>query len=419
MNRTPLFDWHASQEAVMMEFHGWEMPLWYPSGAVAEHKAVVTHAGLFDTSHMSAITIEGPGAFNLLQECFTRDLLACTAGGKQPLRPGRSVYGAYLNEAGGVVDDSIVYQIDEQSYMSIVNAGMGESIRSHLISHSGENQVEVIDHTGKAAKIDLQGPSSAKILARVLENPVKVLENMKYFAFKGHFDDEDSHADTVLRDGTPILLSRTGYTGEFGFEILLKPDRLLSVWETIMDAGRDLGAIPCGLAARDSLRTGAVLPLSGQDIGSWPFVNHPWPYALPYIKDKSAFTKRFMGDEALRKNESVEYTYAVVGYDPRKVSVHDPAVVLDEQGLEIGVVLTSTADMAIGWSEGTIYSLTSPERPENFKPKGLMCGFVKVKSRLSPGQAVVLKDKKRKIKAMIVEDVRPNRTALRPMREML
>ncbi|MFH1113739.1 MAG: aminomethyl transferase family protein [Pseudomonadota bacterium] len=419
MNRTPLFDWHVSQGAVMTEFRGWEMPLWYSAGAVAEHRAVVTAAGLFDTSHMSVVVIKGPGAFNLLQKCFTRDLPACTGGGKKPLRPGASVFGAYLNEAGGVVDDTILYRADEQSYISIVNCGMGEAIRAHLIGRAGGEPVEVSDLTGKVGKIDLQGPSSAKILAKVLDEPMKALDDMKYFSFKGHFDGNDSQADTRLKDGTPILLSRTGYTGEFGFEILLEPERLLSSWKMIMDAGKDFGAVPCGLAARDSLRAGAVLPLSGQDIGPWPFVNHPWPYALPYTEDKSAFTKKFIGDEALLKNENAPYTHAVAGYDPRKVSTRVPAVVLDCGGREIGTVLTCTADMAVGWYEGRILSLTSPGRPQDFKPKGLMCGLVKVKSRLSPGEAVVLQDRKRKIKAVIVEDVRPDRTALRPMHEML
>jgi len=403
----------------MMEFRGWEMPLWYPSGAVAEHRSVMTDAGLFDTSHMSVIEVNGPGAFDLLQKCFTRDLLGCVGRGKQPMRPGRSAFGAYLNEAGGVVDDTIVYQIDSQVYVSIVNAGMGGTIRAHLLGHADYEQVEVIDLTGKVGKIDIQGPTSAKVLMRVLEDPVQVLQDMEYFAFKGHFDGKDPHADTVLGDGTPVLLSRTGYTGEFGFEILVEPDRLLSTWNAIMDAGHDLGLTPCGLAARDSLRAGAVLPLSQQDMGPWPFVNHPWPYALPYNEDKSAFTKRFVGDEALKKNENAEYTYAMVGYDPRKVSTHDPAVVVDENGREIGVVLTCVADMAIGRQGGAIYSMVTPDRPEDFKPKGLMCGFVKVKSTLSPGQVVQLKDKKRKIKAMIVKDVRPNRTALRQMAEML
>ncbi len=419
MNRTPLFDWHVSRGATTIEFRGWEMPLWYPSGAVAEHRSVVSDAGLFDTSHMSVVVVRGPTAFKLLQKCFTRDLLACLGKRKEPLRPGRSVFGAYLNEAGGVVDDTVVYQIDSHVYVSIVNAGMGGTISAHLMSHAEGEQVEVIDLTGKVGKIDVQGPASAKVLTRVLDKPAQALRDMEYFAFKGHFDGTDSHADTLLTDGTPIFLSRTGYTGEFGFEILVEPSRLRSTWELIIQAGNDIGLVPCGLAARDSLRTGAVLPLSQQDIGPWPFVNNPWPHALPYNEDKSAFTKRFIGDESLRKNEKAEYTYAMVGYDPRKVSTHDPAVVVDEDGREIGVVLTCVADMAIGRQEDRIYSITSPDRPKNFRPKGLMCGFVRVNSILSAGQMVELRDKKRKIKAMIVEDIRPNRTALLPISEML
>ncbi len=177
--------------------------------------------------------------------------------------------------------------------------------------------------------------------------------------------------------------------------------------------------IPCGLAARDSLRAGAVLPLSHQDIGAWPFINHPWPFALPYNADRMAFTKQFIGDNILAMRTDSEYTHAFVASDPRKVSTHDPAVVIDSRGEEIGVVLTCVADMAIGLHEGRIYSIASPDKPENFKPRGLSCGFVKVKRRLTAGEAVELKDNRRTIKVTIVDDIRPHRTARRPIEEMM
>jgi aminomethyltransferase len=419
MKKTPLLDWHASHGANMMEFRGWEMPLWYPSGAVTEHRSVIGDVGIFDTSHMSLITIAGPDAFDLLQQCFTRDLTACVGEGSAPLKPGRCLFGAYLNEDGGVLDDSILCQSGPESYMTVVNAGMGEVVSAHLTSHAQGRDVETVDLTGQLGKIDLQGRNSGKVLQRVLKEPDDVLHDLRPFAFRGHFDERSGRADTILSNGTRILLCRTGYTGEFGFEIFVQPDRLVQAWELVLAAGEDLGITPCGLAARDSLRTGAVLPLSGQDIGPWPFINHPWPHALPYNRQRSAFTKDFIGGAALTTCTNPEYTYPMVGYDPRKVSIHDPALVFDREGTEIGVVLTCVADMAIGRGKDRIYGMTSPDRPEGFKPKGLMCGFVRVRSPLSAGTGIELQDNKRRLKAIVVEDIRPDRTLLRPMDDML
>ena len=135
-----------------------------------------------------------------------------------------------------------------------------------------------------------------------------------------------------LDDGTPILLSRTGYTGEFGFEIFLAPDKLQILWLRLLEAGHAHGIDPCGLAARDSLRAGAVLPLSHQDIGHWPFINHPWPFALPYTADQSAFTKDFMGRNALEAASDADYTHAFVGMDLRKINAGEGSRVLDAEG---------------------------------------------------------------------------------------
>ena len=403
----------------MVTFAGWSMPLWYPSGAVTEHQINITNAGIFDTSHMSVVAIAGAGSFELLQLCFTKDLSACIGKNRAPLRPGRCVYGAYLNDEGWVIDDAIVYQIGLDNYMTVVNAGMGAAITDRLQIHVQGSKVRITDLTGSVGKIDLQGPMSAKVLMKVLQDPEKVLEDMAYFSFQGHCDAELGTSDTFLRDGTPILLSRTGYTGEFGFEIFVDRHYIVRIWELMLLAGQDFGLLPCGLAARDSLRAGACLPLSHQDIGPWPFINHPWSFALPYNEESTAFTKKFIGDRILAIREEAEHTYAFVGYDPRKVSIHDPAVVLDARGNEIGVVSTCVSDMAIARYGDRIYSMSSPDKPDHFKPRGLSCGFVKVKPRLVAGQEVHLKDSRREIKVMICDDVRPDRTAHRPMQEMM
>ncbi|MDM8551282.1 aminomethyltransferase family protein [Desulfobacterales bacterium HSG2] len=418
--RTLLYDWHTEQGANMANFGGYEMPLWYPSGAKTEHLAVLTNAGMFDTSHMAMVTVTGPDAYDLLQHCFTKDLNACVGIKKKPLEPGKCVYGAYLTEKGEVIDDAIVYQAADENYLTIVNAGMGGEIAAHMGMHKGGRTTEITDLTDKVGKMDVQGPLAGKIMTKILAEPEKVFEKMPYFSFKGHFDSASPLADAVrLADGTPVLLSRTGYTGEFGFEIFVEPARFVKLWKMVSDTGKDFGLACCGLAARDSLRGGAVLPLSHQDVGHWPFINNPWPFTLPYNDDQTDFTKAFVGDEALRNVADPEFTYPFAGNDLRKVSADDPAIVLDADGKEIGSVLTCVTDMGIGRYKDRIYSISSPDKPEGFKPKGLCCGFIKVRTRLNFGDVVEIKDKRRKLKVRIAEDIRPDRTARRPVREMI
>ncbi len=187
----------------------------------------------------------------------------------------------------------------------------------------------------------------------------------------------------------------------------------------LLEAGSSYRLTVCGLAARDSLRAGAVLPLSHQDIGPWTFINHPWQFALPFNADRSGFTKSFVGSQALLSAEGSEYTYAFVGQDLRKVSAADGPVVLDARDKEIGTVLTCATDMAIGLAGERIYSIASPDKPQGFKPKGLCCGFIKVNTALSVGDTVRLRDNRRMLPVSIANDVRPDRTARKPLGEMM
>ncbi|RTZ96918.1 MAG: aminomethyl transferase family protein [Deltaproteobacteria bacterium] len=417
-NKTPLHAWHQSRNANMADFGGYEMPLWYDS-VKKEHLAVLTHAGLFDTSHMAVVRLTGAGAHNLLQRCFSNNLDACI--GKKdprPLRTGRCVYGAFLNESGGVIDDSIVYKISDTQYLAVVNAGMGQTVASHLRGHSGPYDVAIADLTGLTGKIDIQGPLSARILADILADPDAVFTALPYFAFKGHLGTGDLPA-VYLKNGTPILLSRSGYTGEFGFELFMAADQVVAAWEAIVAAGFPSGLVACGLAARDSLRGGAVLPLSHQDIGPWPFIHNPWTFALPWAADGQRFTKSFIGDTALLAVKNPKYTLVFAGNDLRKVSIDDPAVVLNREGDEIGRVLTCVSDMGIGYAQGKIFSVASPDKPAGFNPRGLCCGFIRVSTPLNPGDRVRLKDHRRAIDVTIVNDIRPDRTARKAMREMI
>jgi aminomethyltransferase len=415
---TPLTRWHVGHGAQMNAFAGYEMPLWYPAGAKHEHLSVLQAAGLFDTSHMALVAVEGGGAFDLLQLCFSKDLARCGAAGGA-LAPGRSVYGVFLNPQGHVIDDAIVFRLAADAFLVVVNAGMGPAVAGHLRTSAPGREARVTDLTDRVGKLDLQGPQAARVLGRVLQAPGPAFERLAYFSFKGHFDPAAPQSASMrLADGTPILLSRTGYTGEFGFELFVQPDHLPRLWEDLLAAGGELGLCPCGLAARDSLRAGAVLPLSHQDIGAWPFAANPWGFALPAAAGGHGFTKPFIGAEALTGLTAVEPTYPFVGRDPRKVSLEEPALVFDRDGREIGRVLSSVTDMGIGWAGGKIYSVASPGRPPGFEPKGLGCGFVRVRRPLAWGESVEISDRRRRIPVTIVQDIRPDRTARAPIAAM-
>lgn len=418
MKQTPLCDWHKQHGANMVDFGDYLMPVWYAS-AKDEHMTVVTNAGLFDTSHMAVVRLQGAGAFDLIQWCFTRDLRSCVGKDNAPITPGKCVYGAFLDEHGDAVDDSIVYKVTDDEYVVVVNASMGGPIAAHLEKHKAGRDVRITDLTDQLGKIDIQGPAAIKIMAKVLKSPDATFDKLPYFSFKGHFDPTSTFAaDAQFLDGTPMLLSRSGYTGEVGFEMFVGREHNVRIWELIMEAGKDLGLIACGLAARDSLRTGAVLPLSHQDIGHWTYIHHPWPFALPFNTSGGGFSKTFLGSAALDKATDAPYTLTFVGNDLRKIDTHS-AVVRDLQGNELGTVLTCATDMAIGRHEGKIYSVASPNKPEGLAIRGLAAGFIKVNANLPVGTVVELKDNKRSIQVVIESDVRPDRTARKALKSFL
>ncbi len=418
MKHTPLGDWHATHGANMVEFGDYLMPVWYKS-AKDEHLAVINQAGLFDTSHMAVVRVHGPGSFDLIQWCFTRDLRACVGKDDAPITPGKCVYGAFLDEQGYAVDDSIVYKVTDDEYVVVVNASMGGPVAAHLEANKKHLDVRCVDLTDTLGKIDIQGPAAIKIMRKVLKTPDATFDKLTYFSFKGHFDPTSPlAAEAQFSDGTPMLLSRSGYTGEVGFEIFVERRHTVRIWEWLMEAGADLGLIACGLAARDSLRTGAVLPLSHQDIGHWTYLHHPWPFALPFAPQGHGFTKTFLGSAALDEAGAAPYTLTFVGNDLRKIDTHT-AVVRDLQGREIGTVLTCATDMAIGRHGGRIYSVASPNKPDGLTIKGLSCGFIKVGANLAPGTVVELKDDKRSIQVTIETDVRPDRTARKALKNFL
>ncbi len=408
--KTILHDWHLVHGGNMAGFGGYEMPLWYSAGAKKEHLAVIESAGVFDTSHMALLTLTGETSFSVLQHLFTKDLAHCIGPRKEALGPGRCVYGMFLDENGQVIDDAIVYMIHQSMYMLVVNASMGGTIADHITKYDSE--VEVVDYTDKLGKIDIQGKATVNVLSALLAEPDQVFERLIYFSFKGCFEPGKADPKVYTKSGIEILISRTGYTGEFGVEIFVEQERAVQLWNEILDCGKPFGVLPCGLAARDSLRAGAVLPLSHQDIGPRCFGNTPWDFVLPHDGD-GGFTKSFLGDKAILSGENALYTYPFAGFDPRKIPLDGNSVVTTADGKEVGSVLTCTTDMAIGRFNDEIISVAERKKDENGKqivPKGLSCGFVLVNQAFAVGQKLFMVNGKRKIQIEIRDDIRPARS---------
>ncbi len=239
LKRTPLHPWHMQAKAKLAPFAGYEMPIQYTS-IIKEHEHVRQHAGLFDICHMGEFLISGQAAKDALAAAVSHNL--------ETLAPGRCRYGFILNDRGGVIDDCIIYCMDETRYMAVVNGSRVDIDYATLEQRLGE-QADLEDISESAAKLDLQGPQAFEALAAVLQ---KDFNDLKYFAFK-------------LTDfqGEPLLVSRTGYTGELGVELYTTPEKALPLWEALV---ADERVLPIGLGARDTLRLEAGLPLYGQDL---------------------------------------------------------------------------------------------------------------------------------------------------------
>jgi aminomethyltransferase len=240
--RTPLYDAHVRAGAKLVDFNGWDMPLWY-AGIVEEHRRVRTKAGLFDISHMGRLDAEGPEALDVLQRIFPFDVAA--------LAPGRIKYSFLLNDRGGIVDDLLVYR--HEGRLSIVaNAGNREKVVAGLRSLGAGRRWTLTDRTRETAMVAVQGPAALGIAERLVGEP---LGAVKYYGFIEH----------RLPFG-PAVVSRTGYTGEDGVELIVPAASADRLWEALLDLGRPAGLAPAGLGARDTLRLEAAMPLHGHEI---------------------------------------------------------------------------------------------------------------------------------------------------------
>ncbi|GAA2473051.1 glycine cleavage system aminomethyltransferase GcvT [Streptomyces thermolineatus] len=275
--RTPLDAVHRALGATMTDFAGWDMPLRYGSER-DEHNAVRTRAGLFDLSHMGEITVSGPGAAEALDFALV--------GFVSALAVGRARYTMICAEDGGILDDLIVYRTGEQEFLVVANASNAQVVLDALTARAEGFDAQVRDDRDAYALIAVQGPESVGILAGLTDAD---LDGLKYYA---------GLPATVA--GRPVLLARTGYTGEDGFELFTAPEHAVALWEALTEAGAGAGLVPCGLSCRDTLRLEAGMPLYGHELNTGLT---PFDAGLGRVVrfDKPTNEGRFVGREALER----------------------------------------------------------------------------------------------------------------------
>ena len=255
--RSPLHDVHAAAGAAFTEFAGWTMPVRY-SGDLAEHAAVRRAAGLFDLSHMAEIVVLGPQAAAALDAALVGEL--------SRIAVGQARYTMLLNDAGGVVDDLVVYRTGEDRFLVVANAGNRDEVVAALRERLAGFDAEAQDETDDVGLLALQGPRALDVLLE-LEGFVADDDDRTEARFRELLTGLGNYrALAASYDGHPVLIARTGYTGEDGFELYASPELLPRLWRVLLEVGRGSGVLPVGLAARDTLRLEAGMPLHGHEL---------------------------------------------------------------------------------------------------------------------------------------------------------
>jgi aminomethyltransferase len=321
IRRTALHAVHRQMGAKMVEFNGWHMPVEYPlsGGIVAEHNAVRTRAGIFDVSHMGDIWLAGPGALAAVQHIAMNDAAR--------LAVGQAQYSALLYPQGTFVDDVIVHRLGEDDYLLVINAGTREKDFQWVRDNTRQFECKVEQLSDQFTQIAIQGPQAVNVLEKLTAADVRSVKF--YWVTRG----------TVcgLKN---ILIARTGYTGEDGFEIYVPADEATSarVWGEILMAGKEFSAVACGLGARNTLRLEAKLPLYEHEISDRINV---WEAGLDrFCKIEKG---EFIGRDALERARSAGLKRSLVGLEMVERGIaRDGYKVLDEAGQEIGYVTSGS-----------------------------------------------------------------------------
>ncbi|GHD02443.1 glycine cleavage system aminomethyltransferase GcvT [Zhihengliuella salsuginis] len=324
--KTALYEEHDALGASFTDFGGWDMPLKYAS-ELAEHQAVREAAGLFDISHMGEIWIEGPAAAAFLNYALVGNLAA--------VKVGKAKYTMIVNASGGIIDDLIVYRRGEEKYLVVANAGNAPTVAADLSERAANFEVEVRDASAETSMIALQGPAAeAILLSQVSGDQAGIVTEMKYYA-----------ADDVAVAGIDVLLARTGYTGEDGFELYVGNDDAVALWKALLEAGAGSGLIPAGLAARDSLRLEAGMPLYGNELS---LETTPYDAGLgPIVSLKKE--DDFVGRAALEEAKAAGTSRKLVGLKGLGRRAGRSGYPVLKDGAEVGVVTSGQPSPTLGY----------------------------------------------------------------------
>jgi len=317
--RTPLHAVHEELGARLIDFAGWDMPVWYDS-ATNEHHAVRSAAGLFDLSHMAEIFVSGPGAAAALDWALLIDASAMPVG--------RARYTMICTSLGGIIDDLILYRLAEESFMVVANASNGPSVFGELVERASDHEAVVQDRTDAFALVAVQGPLAEQIVLR-LTGPE--LGELKYYRV----------AEVELL-GTTAYAARTGYTGEDGFELFVPAELGSDLWAELSRVGVDDGLVPVGLAARDTLRLEAGMPLYGQEL---TLETTPFDVgSARLVKPKSV---DFVGNDALMAAADEPHQF-LVGLEVEGRRPARTGYEVSDGGRNIGTVTSGAASPTLG-----------------------------------------------------------------------
>ena len=318
LKQTPLNAAHRRLGGRMVEFGGWDMPVQYPAGTVEEHLRTRTRAGLFDVSHMGEIEVRGPDAVALVNRLCSNDA--------SRLVDGQAHYSALTTPAGTVVDDLLVYRFAPEHLLLVVNASTTDKDWDWIVSHKKGESVTLANRSADFCQLALQGPEALGILQTLTRSP---LEEIKYYHFR-----------EGRVDGVQAVISRTGYTGEDGFEVYAAPDRAEQLWEKILDAGRygtPEGVLPAGLAARNTLRLEAGMALYGHEITEETTLleaNLGWITKL----NKGDFT----GRDALARQKEEGVRRKLVGFEVTERGIARDGQAVYVEGSRVGQVTSGS-----------------------------------------------------------------------------
>lgn len=330
LKNTALTELHRKLNAKMVPFAGYMMPVQY-EGITIEHETVRNAVGVFDVSHMGEFILKGNDALDLIQRITSNDA--------SKLSPGKAQYSCFPNDKGGIVDDLIVYHLEDGNYMLVVNASNIEKDFNWIQKHNSKN-VEIVDISDSTSLLAVQGPRAVEVIQKLTETD---LSSIPYYNFaKGRVA------------GCPnVVISNTGYTGAGGFELYVENKYAETVWNALFEAGKDAGIKPCGLGARDTLRLEMGFCLYGNDIDD---NTSPLEAGLGWI---TKFTKDFTNSENLKKQKEEGVKRKLIGFEMKERGIpRHGYLIADANGNIIGEVTSGTQSPSLQKAIGMGYVQT-------------------------------------------------------------